>query len=147
MGSGTYYRKKIPDRWITVDTIVGIKVLEDTQGNANNLPTYSKTSDAYFKRNKHGEITQMRIFGGMTRRKTRKPVMDIDIYHQNPHNNSDGTSFTEYVVHVHEFTRKRDPKTGKISWKRSKEGRFLTEKEISLYGDILKKANRNIKFK
>ena len=92
------------------------------------LPEYSNTGKIYFKENRNGEIIQMRIYVN------RKASLDFDWGHE--HKN-----FSKGVVHVHLWTL--DSKGKHI---RNEPRGLMSNKEIELYGNILKKANPNIKF-
>jgi len=94
------------------------------------LPTYSNTSEVYFKLKEYTNIVeQARIY------KDRQAVLDFDWGH-------DHHEFKEGVVHVHEWYKNKNGK-----WVRSSKARHLNNEEMKKYGDLLKKANPNIKFR
>lgn len=95
------------------------------------LPLYSDTSEVYFKKSDEGgghPIEQARVF------KNRQPAMDIDWGHTHG-------EFKVGTVHVHEWVRK--PGGG---WKR-KPPRAANNAELKRYGELIKKANPNVRLK
>lgn len=94
------------------------------------LPLYSDTSEVYFKKSDEGEhlIEQARVF------KDRQPSIDIDWGHTHG-------EFKEGTVHVHEWV----PKPGG-GFKR-KPPRLATAAELERYGELIKKANPNLKLR
>lgn len=94
------------------------------------LPHYSNTSKIYFKLDKNGKVEQARIYN------KRIPSLDIDWGH--PHH-----EFPQGIVHVHEYY-----KDNHGNWHRDEINvRFMNNAEIKKYGELLKKANPNIKFR
>lgn len=112
------------------------KVVEKINGSSyDGLPTFSKTGEVYFKVNDNGEIIQARIY------KDRKPVCDFDFDHE--HTNSNGEKFHSGTVHVQEWKQKPNG-----NWYRDyKHARYLSNDEISRYGELIKLANPNVKLR
>lgn len=141
MGSGSNYKADggfEKYEWKAEDEkIAGIKILHNPNSTRpNDLPAYSDTSDAYFKRIDSGEITQLRIY------EKRTAKLDIDINPSESHRNKDGTVFPAGVVHVQEF---RINKKGKLV--RGNKARYLTDDEIKTWGNAIIEANPNAKFR
>lgn len=134
-GFSTYLYTQQGSDIVASNGVVG-KVVKKIEGSAyDGLPIYSNTSEVYFKENAKGEIIQARIY------KDRKPVCDFDWDH--PHKNKSGERFESGVVHVQPFTQKPDG-----SWKRqSAKARYMSNEEISRYGELLKKANPAVKLR
>lgn len=93
------------------------------------LPSYSNTSSIYFKLGDNGNtVEQMRIYAG------RRVAYDFDWGHNHK-------EFPEGVVHVHVWTQ-----TASGTFTRH-EPRFMNDKEMAQYGDLLRKANPKVKFR
>lgn len=94
------------------------------------LPLYSNTSEVYFKKSDEGDhpIEQARVY------KDRHPLFDFDWGHS--HKN-----YKEGTVHVHVWYKNNNGQ-----WQRG-EPRQLNNDEIARYGDLLKKANSNVKLR
>lgn len=119
-------------------TIAGVKVLSNTNNKrSNDLPAYSNTSYMYFKRDSFGKITQLRVYD-----KSHQAMLDIDINQSKPHKNKDGSIIPAGMTHVHEW--KTNSKGELI---RSKNARYLSNEEMKAYGDKIKQANNNAKFR
>lgn len=96
----------------------------------NGLPKYSNTSEVYFKLDDETKIIeQARIY------KDRKVAYDFDWGHTHK-------EYKEGIVHVHEWYLNKNG-----DWVRSNKPRLLNNDEIKKYGDLLKKANPNVKFR
>ena len=95
------------------------------------LPKYSNTSEVYLKRSDKGThpVEQARIY------KDRKVVLDFDWGHTHK-------TFQQGIVHVHEWHYNNQGK-----WVRCENPRYLNNDEIRKYGDLLKLAYPNIKFR
>lgn len=120
-------------------TIAGVKVLKNTSNKrSNDLPAYSNTSNMYFKRDSSGEITQLRIYD----KSSHGAALDIDINPSKPHENKDGSIIPAGVTHVHRWKTNSE---GKLV--RNKKGEFLSDEQIKKYGDTLKAANSNVRFR
>lgn len=134
-GFSTYLYTQQGDTVVASNGVEG-KVVEKIEGTAyDGLPIYSNTSEVYFKRNAQGKIIQARIY------KDRKPVCDFDWDHT--HTNKPGEKFEEGVVHVQPFRLKPDG-----TWKReSKKARYMSLEEMRRYGELIKKANPNVKLR
>lgn len=116
---------------ITANGVSG-KVIEPYGDNPSHsgLPQYSNTSSVYFKLDdKTGLIEQARIYDG------RKVSYDFDWGHTHKDHKT-GT------VHVHEWHQ-----DSKGRWIRSSEPRCMNNDEIKKYGELLKKANPNVKLR
>lgn len=100
----------------------------DTAKHYSGLPMYSNTSSIYFKLSEvDGSIEQMRLYIN------RKVAFDFDFGHIHG-------VFSKGVVHVHEYTNS----SGKLV---RLPPRLMNNFEIKKYGDLLKKANSNVKFR
>lgn len=116
---------------ITADGIAG-KVISKIGGipGHDGLPHYSNTSKVYFKLDENGQIEQARIYDG------RHSALDIDWGHSHH-------VFQKGIAHVHEYYQDKDG-----TWKRDKDhARHLNNDEMKKYGELLKKAYPNIKFR
>lgn len=138
MGNGIYYGLDSLETYICDGTILtdssgrsGKVVTEigDTDYHSS-LPSWSKTSEIYFKRDDEGDhaIEQMRVF------KNRRVSLDFDWNHSHG-------EFKKGIVHVHEWYKNKNGK-----WQRSGKPRYMTLSEIKKYGELLKLANPFIKF-
>lgn len=129
-GFSEYLYHQIGDT-ITANGISG-KVIAKYDGDPEHdgLPIYSNTSKVYFKLGDGGKVEQARIYDG------RKAVFDFDWGH--PHH-----QFDKGVVHVHEHGVNK-----KGRWERSiKPVRYMNNEEMTKYGELLKKANPDVKFR
>lgn len=94
------------------------------------LPKYSNKSELYFKPDDEtNKIEQARVY------KDRKVSLDFDWGH-------DHGDFKDGVVHVHEWYKNKNGK-----WVRSGNPRLMSDEEIKKYGDVLKKADPDVKFR
>ncbi len=98
------------------------------------LPSYSNTSDMYFKE-KEGEIIQGRLYI------SRKMVLDFDWGHTHI-NVTDGRKFEKGTVHVQEYGVDSHGKPVRYSDK----ARPMTDAEIKKYGALIHAFNPNVKF-
>lgn len=114
------------------------KIVEKIEGNSSydGLPLFSNTSEVYFKRDPISyEIVQARIYSN------RHPVADFDWNHE--HTNKNGQVFPKGIVHVQELSQDSNGK-----WTRdNRHARYMNEKEIERYAELLKLANPNIKLR
>lgn len=133
-GFSTYLYYQSGETIVASNGVEG-KIIRKIDGSSfDGLPILSNSSEVYLKRNKDGVITQARIY------KDRMPVCDFDFDHSHQ-NGKRGESFEKGIVHVQEFKKKPDG-----SWFRdSKHARYMSSKEIERYGELLKRANPNIK--
>jgi len=107
---------------ITNDGLTGKVIAEyGKEIGQSGLPRFSNTSTYYFRMNREGHIDQMRIY------ENRLMKLDFDWGH--PH----GKDFPKGVVHVQDRT------TGKT--------RFMNNDEIQKYGNFLRKADSNVRFR
>lgn len=105
-------------------------------GTSNNaLPQYSSTSSAYIR--KDGErYVQIREYHN------RLVQKDIDLFVENNHTNKNGEELDINVVHVHDWFKNK-----KGEWKRRYDARYLTEEEISKWGNLIKMIKPEIKLR
>lgn len=107
------------------------------------LPLYSNTSDMYFrltevKESGEKKIDQLRLY------KDRKAIMDFDWGHDHPRY-KDGKRIGVYpkgTVHV-QFYKIVDGKPVRDSSRT----RMMSNAEIKKYGDFLRKADPNVRFR
>lgn len=113
------------------------KVVEKIEKTAfDGLPTFSNTQEVYFKVNENGEVTQARIY------KDRKPVCDFDFDHEHT-NPKSGETFYPGTVHVQEWKQKANG-----DWYRdSRHARYMSNDEMTRYGELIKLANPNVKLR
>lgn len=123
-----------------LDSVVinGVKghVIEpiDKHGNdPERLPTYSNTSDIYFRWNESHEVVQAKAY------LSREMIMDFDWDHSH-RNSSNGEYFPVGTVHVQIY--KKDDKGNFI--RLSHEARRMTEAEKKKYGPIIHFFNPNV---
>lgn len=100
------------------------KVLARNEPGPNNLPYYSNTSNYYFKLASDGTIDQMRVY------ENRVMVMDFDWGHAHG-------DIPKGVVHV----QVRNADGGNVYT------RMMNNAEIKKYGDFLRAANPNVRFR
>lgn len=127
-GFSSYEYRQVGDL-IEADGLTG-KVIEKKGDGPNNLPNYSTTSTYYFKVGKDGHIDQMRVY------ENRKMKIDYDWGHTHT-DKATGRVFPQGVVHVQE----RGPDGKTVST------RMMNNAEMKKYGDFLRKANPNVKFR
>jgi hypothetical protein len=132
-GFTVYLYYQVGDTIVASNGVAGKVVRKIDQSSYDGLPILSNTSEVYFKINSQGEIIQARIY------KDRKPVCDFDWDH--PHINGNGESFPEGIVHVQLFNKNKNG----IWIRDGKHARYMSPEEISRYGELLKKANPNVK--
>lgn len=112
-----------------------VKLKTDELGTHSSLPQYSNSSDIYLRLGKDRLPCQAKVY------LSRRMCIDFDWNHT--HNNSDGTHFDKGTVHVQVYSVNKD---GTLS-RRSDNARYMTDREIELYGDVLKAFNPNIKLR
>lgn len=103
-------------------------------GGHDSLPTYSNSSDIYFKQNEIGVVIQAKVY------RERKMILDFDWDHT--HKNADGTMFEKGTIHVQSYMIKKDGSFKRLSGK----ARRMTSAEIEKYGPIIRHFNSNVKF-
>ncbi len=121
------------------DMIIGnIKVIHNPhQERENDLPIESNSSDAYFKADVQKRVIQLRVYD----EHTHKAIMDIDFI-DGHRNKKTGEVFPAGVAHVQEFKMKNG-----VPVRDSKNARLMTEEEIAKWGDVIRLANPNVKFR
>lgn len=112
-----------------------VKLKTDIKGTHSSLPQYSNTTDIYFRLGQDGQPCQAKLY------LSRRMCLDFDWDHE--HKNSDGKVFKKGTVHVQVYSVNKD---GTLS-RRSDNARYMTDREIELYGDVLKAFNPNIKLR
>lgn len=131
-GFSQYLYKQVGDIITASNGIQGKKIIQIDNNNGHySLPIHSNHSNIYFKQNDStGEIEQARVYVN------RLAAFDFDWGHV--HDN-----FPIGIVHVQSW---RKNKHG--AWIRdSKSARYMTDEEIHKYGELLKLASPNIKFR
>lgn len=99
------------------------------------LPSFSNTSDMYFKKGIEGNIIQAKLYDG------RKQKMDFDWGHE--HTNTDGTVFPKGVVHVQEYGNIDGNQMPRFSGN----ARLMTDAEIKKFGPLILHYNPKAKFR
>ena len=113
------------------------KVVEKINGTSfDGLPTFSNTREVYLKVNDKGEVVQARVY------KDRKPVCDFDFDHEHT-NPKSGEKFPPGVVHVQEWKQRSN---GGF-YRDSKHARYMSNDEISRYGELIKIVNSTVKLR
>lgn len=135
-GGFSEYLYKDESPKVTINGVTGkmISKVTDPTGTHDGLPTYSNTSDIYFKKGEDGLASQAKVY------KDRKTILDFDWNHT--HKNPDGTTFPKGTVHVQVY---KVDDNGNIV-RLSKKARPMTEYEIKKYGPIILHFNPNVKF-
>ena len=75
-----------------------VKLIADPKGNHAGLPTYSNTSDMYFRINKSGEVVQGKVYID------RRQAIDFDWGHVHVNVGGDGKRFEKGIVHVQTYS-------------------------------------------
>lgn len=107
----------------------------DKNGSHSGLPPFSNSSTVYLKANNEGTVIQAKVYVD------RKHTLDFDWGHEhrNKGTGNDGNLFPKGVVHVQSYSQ--------INFRNSNNARYMSESEISKYGEILKHFNPNVKFR
>lgn len=114
-----------------------IKLKTDPTGNHTSLPSYSRTSDLYFRKDPNGEIVQASLY------LCGKKVLDFDWGHYHTNVNGNKKTLPKGVVHV-QFHEGKGVKYLSRGRNESIDARFMTKAEIAKYGPILKYFCPNI---
>lgn len=116
---------------LTANGISGKVISKQGSDNAHDgLPKYSNTSKVYFKLDDVTRvIEQARVY------ENRCVAYDFDWGHIHK-------EYEAGIVHVHEWYKNINGK-----WVRSNSPRLMNNDEIAKYGDLLKKANPNVRFR
>ena len=118
-----------------------IKLKTDKDGTHTGLPSFSNTSDVYFRKGKDGLACQAKAY------ESRKMIIDFDWSHEHI-NSSDGRTFPKGIVHVQRYEYLGKDEDGKVIYKRlSGEARLMNNAEMKKYGALIKKFNPNVKFR
>ena len=135
-GGFSEYLYKDESEKVTINGVTGkmISMIADPTGNQAGLPTYSSTSDIYFKKGPDGKASQAKVY------KDRLTILDFDWNHD--HKNSDGRIFHKGTVHVQVYRKNSD---GSLT--RLKDARFMNNHEMKKYGPIIKYFNPDVKFR
>lgn len=139
MGNGQYYGVDGVEYYEGDGTVITdskglsgkvVREIDDLDYHSS-LPTWSKTSKIYFKRDDEGnhDIEQMRVF------ENRRVALDFDWNHT--HGN-----FQIGIVHVHEWYQNENGK-----WTRSDNPRYMNDHELDKYAEILLLASPGVKFR
>jgi hypothetical protein len=122
---------------VTINGVTGkmISKITDPTGTHDGLPTYSNTSDIYFKKGDDGLASQAKVY------KDRKTVLDFDWNHE--HKNRNGRVFPKGTVHVQMYRVNSDGSLTRLS----DNARSMNNHEMKKYGPILKYFNPNVKFR
>lgn len=97
------------------------------------LPTYSNTSDVYFRRGENGEVVQAKVY------LSREMVLDFDWDHHHI-NVPSGENFPKGTIHVQSYKKDRNGRFVRLS----NEARRMTSSEKEKYGPIIKHFNPNV---
>jgi hypothetical protein len=94
------------------------------------LPLFSGKSEVYFKKSDEGDhpIEQVRVY------KDRHAFIDIDWGHTHK-------SFKSGTVHVHEWVKRPNGTFKRLN------PRYASNEEIARYGDLIRKANPNVRLR
>lgn len=135
-GGFSEYLYKDESEKVTINGVTGkmISLIADPTGSQAGLPTYSNTSDIYFKKSIDGRASQAKVY------KDRQTILDFDWNHD--HKNSDGRVFHKGTVHVQVYRKNSD---GSLT--RLKDARLMNNYEMKKYGPILKYFNPDVKFR
>lgn len=97
------------------------------------LPTFSESSDIYFRRNDAGVVVQAKVY------LSREMIMDFDWEHHH-FNVPSGEHFPIGTIHVQTYKKDRNRRFIRLS----NEARRMTEKEKEKYGPIIRYYNPNV---
>ncbi|MCD8210646.1 MAG: hypothetical protein LUC37_03755 [Prevotella sp.] len=127
---------------VTINGITAKVVRKKGDNNGQGgLPTYTNTSNMYFKEGHNGDIIQGAYYG-----KDRKIRISFDWAHEHyndPKKGGNGKRFEKGVVHIHPYTTDEN---GKVV-RKGINARLMTDNEIKKFGAIIKFFNPNVKFK
>ena len=112
-----------------------ITYVYDSKGIHTKLPTYSDTSDMYFRVDKTGKVIQAKLY------LNRRQCIDFDWGHQH-RNKGDGRVFEKGTVHVQTYSVLSDGST-----RRNSEARYMSNEEIEKYGALIRAFNPEVKFR
>ena len=113
-----------------------VKSIDVAAGEHDRLPTYSDTSDMYFKLGNDGTAIQAKLYIG------RVMALDFDWGH-NHKNKGDGKTFPKGTVHVQKYVKDKNGKFSRLS----DNAQLMTDSEIAKYGKIILHFNPNVIFK
>ena len=112
-----------------------VKVITDPTGSHFGLPTYSNTSDMYFRIDRTGKVIQAKLY------LNRRQCIDFDWGHRH-RNDGDGRVFEKGTVHVQTYSVLSDGST-----RRNSEARYMSNEEIEKYGELIRAFNPEVKFR
>ncbi len=110
-----------------------IEAGDKTGSDNDRLPTYSNTSDIYFRKNENNEVVQAKVY------LSREMIMDLDWDHSH-RNKSNGEFFPAGTIHVQIYTKNKDGNFVRLSH----EARRMTQAEIQKYGPIIRYFNSDV---
>lgn len=139
-GFSQYLYVSLPE-WATVEIngLRGKVVREVTSPDPSHtrLPTYSNTSDFYFKLGADGQIIQARLYI------KRTSCLDFDWGHDHKNKQGNKMSFPKGVVHVQPYSVNEKDEVIRMS----NEARLMTDEEIEKYGPIIHHFAPEVKFR
>ena len=120
---------------VTINGVTGrlIAKADNFGKNDGNLPTYSNTSDIYFRQNMDKQVVQAKVYI------SRDMVLDFDWSHQHI-NKPSGEKFPIGTIHVQVYRKKGDKEFVRLSNK----ARRMTEAEKEKYGPIIRYFNPSV---
>ena len=101
----------------------------------DNLPTYSNTSDIYFRKNENDEVVQGKVY------LSREMIMDFDWGHSH-RNSSNGDFIPAGTIHVQVYKKDRNGHFVRLS----SDARRMSDAEKEKYGQIIRHFNPNVIF-
>lgn len=139
-GFAQYLYEEHPDYSPVVINGIKGKVLHfiaDGSKNHTGLPQYANTSDMYFRVGVDGKVVQGKVYID------RKHCIDFDWSHKHVNKQGDKMTFPKGVVHVqiYSFNEKGEPV------RLSQSARYMSDAEISKYGEIIHHFNHEVKFR
>lgn len=133
-GFSEYLYTSVSDS-VVINGIKG-RVIEaiDKQGkDYGRLPTYSNTSDIYFRQNENKEVVQAKAY------LSREMIIDFDWDHSH-RNRTNGEYFPKGTIHVQIYKKDDNGHFVRLSH----EARRMTEAEKKKYGPIIHFFNPNV---
>ena len=112
-----------------------IALADSFDNRKDNLPTYSNTSDIYFRKNMNDEVVQGKVY------LSREMIMDFDWGHSH-RNSSNGDFFPAGTIHVQVYKKDRNGHFVRLS----SDARRMSDAEKEKYGPIIRHFNPNVIF-